>query len=308
MSVYIVNIVFYLFPMRSSSFIRALIFMTFLTLGGQSVSAVGEGNRIDMAVSPIRDEFTVTPGTPINRTVQYNNNSDTPYVIYMSVEDCQPSGNYGTPICSTPTGSGVNPEFSSTWIHLSDTNFTVPPHGSKIVSYTVTVPSGAAPGGHYGAIFFNNPDSGTGNLNSVGMIRRIGMLYLMNIPGNIIVNPDVGDILVDGPGGIGNNPLTPMEHGWIIDSPLLQSAPDFVKNLAKDWIPLWGTIADDLNPFWSKPTLSDEPFSVTLKIPVRNDGNIHIRPTGKVYLYDENGVQLKQIGKESVVNENGVFI
>jgi hypothetical protein len=69
-----------------------------------------------MSVSPIRDEFTITGSTTMTRTLQYSNNSDKPYVIYVTVEDCVPSGNYGTPICRLATGSGVNSEFSSTWI------------------------------------------------------------------------------------------------------------------------------------------------------------------------------------------------
>lgn len=33
------------------------------------------------------------------------------------------------------------------------------------------------------------------------MIRRIGMLFMITIPGSTIVNTEIGDILVDGPGG-----------------------------------------------------------------------------------------------------------
>jgi len=79
-----------------------------------------------MSVSPIRDEFTVERGAPITRTLQYSNNSDGPYNIYVTIEDCTPSGNYGTPICKLASGSGVNAEFSSTWITVSETSFVVP--------------------------------------------------------------------------------------------------------------------------------------------------------------------------------------
>ena len=37
---------------------------------------------------------------------------------------------------------------------------------------------------------------------------------------------------------------------------------------------------------------------------VRQMASIHIRPTGKIYLYDEDGVQLEKVGKESIVDEN----
>jgi len=66
-------------------------------------------------------------------------------------------------------------------------------------------------------------------------------------------------------------------------------------------------IAKEVNPFWEKPTLNGEDFQVNLKIPVENNGNTHIKPTGKIYLYDGDE-QLKKIGKESILNENGAFM
>jgi hypothetical protein len=188
--------------MKLVSFLSVFLISLSLVLGSIStLSAANEGDRIDMSVSPIRDEFTITGSTSMTRTLQYSNNSDKPYIIYVTVEDCVPSGNYGTPICKLATGSGVNPEFSSTWINVSERNFTVPPHTTKMITYSVNAPTGAAPGGHYGAIFFNNPDTNAAAANTVGMIRRIGMLYMMQIPGNIVVDPNIGAILVDGPGG-----------------------------------------------------------------------------------------------------------
>lgn len=261
--------------------------------------AIGEWDRIDMSVSPIRDEFTATPWTPITRSITYSNNSDTPYAIYITIEDCVPSGNYGTPICRITTGSWVNSEFSSTWITVNEGTFTVPPKTTKTITYTINPPKDATPGWHYGAIFFNNPNTPSPSSNSVGMIRRIGMLYMMNIPGNIVVNSEVGDILVDG------------TINTKIESPIVfTSAPENIKTLIRNWnnAPMWWSIWKELNPIWEKPTLPNAPFSLTLQVPVKNYWNIHIRPKGKVFLYNEAGEQLKNIWKESIIDENGVYI
>jgi hypothetical protein len=154
------------------------VFFSFL-----EVSAAGAGNRIDMGVSPIVDEFQIEKGQTLTRTVKFFNNSDTPYTIYISAEDCTPGTNYGTPQCRPYTGTGTDIEKASTWITPSITgNFTVPARTSRNISYTVTAPANATPGGHYGAIFFNNPDSTSGTGNSVSMVRRIGMLFMMTIP------------------------------------------------------------------------------------------------------------------------------
>ncbi len=259
--------------------------------------AVGAWSRIDMAVSPIRDEFTAFPNTPITRTVQYTNNSDVPYAIYMTVEDCEPSGDYGTPICKKQPDTWTPSQiYSSTWISINwETSFVVPPKSSKTIEYTVYVPPSAVPGGHYGAIFFNNPDTLDPGANAVGMIRRIGMLYMMKVPWHITMDTSLGDILIDEPQ---------------VDADL-NSAPSIIDEILQKlwkWAPMWADIQKEINPLWDKPMLEKEDFNLVLKIPVKNDGNIHVRPTGKVYLYDENGTQLEKVWKQSIVDENWVYV
>lgn len=96
------------------------------------------------------------------RQVTFYNNADIPYTLYISTEDCEPGTNYGTPLCYAHSGSGVDSTKSSTWITTSEPGtFTVAPQTSKVIRYNVTVPSNASPGGHYGAIFFNNPTTAT---------------------------------------------------------------------------------------------------------------------------------------------------
>ncbi|MCH2189206.1 hypothetical protein MK079_05270, partial [Candidatus Gracilibacteria bacterium] len=51
-----------------------------------------------------------------------------------------------------------------------------------------------------------------------------------------------------------------------------------------------------------------ENFDITFEIPFQNNGNIHIKPTGKIVLKDEDGKELKGIGKEVITNDDGVVI
>lgn len=115
------------------------------------------------------------------------------------------------------------------------------------------------------------------------------MLYLMKVPGNIIVDTQLGDIL--------------------IDIPDLNSAPGIFDRLWKNLgdTSAWGDMLGELNPFWEKPVLVKENLQISLNVPVQNLGNIHIKPTGKIYIYDGDEM-LKKVGKESILNENGVYV
>lgn len=65
-------------------------YLLFLLVGILGFSPVVHAldNRIDMGISPIRDEFTAAPGTTIKRTIKYYNNGGAPTLIYITTEDC----------------------------------------------------------------------------------------------------------------------------------------------------------------------------------------------------------------------------
>ncbi len=66
---------------------------------------------------------------------------------------------------------------------------------------------------------------------------------------------------------------------------------------------LWKQIGNKIN---SKNSYDKLPISFFTKI--KNDGNVHIRPEGKIILLDENWNQLKKVGKKSITSEAGVYL
>ena len=56
------------------------------------------------------------------------------------------------------------------------------------------------------------------------------------------------------------------------------------------------------------PATDFRDFPITFETKFKNDGNTHLKPTGKIELIDEKGETLKNIGKESLTNAAGAFI
>jgi hypothetical protein len=104
----------------------------------------------------------------------------------------------------------------------------------------ITAPADAIPGGHYGAIFFNNPDTGTIEGNTVKMVKRTGILLLANVPGQIVYNTEFGDIEID-----------------------LSAAP----SRPSDWL---SRIKRELDPRLSRPVLVESDFGMNFSVPVSN--------------------------------------
>jgi hypothetical protein len=55
----------------------------------------------------------------------------------------------------------------------------------KVIKIIVSAPGNALPGGHYGIVYFT-PDVSGGQDGTVTMVRQIGVLFQVNVPGKLI--------------------------------------------------------------------------------------------------------------------------
>jgi hypothetical protein len=238
----------------------------------------------------------------------------------MSAEDCTVTADYRAPLCTPASGSGVTVNSLASWISFETTGlFIIAPKSNRKVNYTINTPRGAIPGGHYGAIFFNSPENSNVTGGNISMNRRIGSLLLVTVPGDIVVDPEFGSILIDtaGPGGgisgaVGSSTSVPF---FGIDGNL-----PLIEQLTNKWTQTIELLAatesrkrvfDFFNPMWSTPELmtsKEALFDVSIGLPVSNKGTIHIVPTGKITLYTVDGTQLLRIGKEVIKNQAGAII
>lgn len=298
--------------------LAAILTLVYLTSLVPSLYALWNGDRLDLAITPIRSDIQVTLNWSTQWSVTLYNNSDQAYSFRMSAEDCTVTADYKAPLCNPTSGSGVTVNSLASWISFETNDlFTIAPKWNRKINYTINTPSGAIPGGHYGAIFFNSPENSNVTGGSISMNRRIGSLLLVTVPGDIVVAPEFGSVLVDtaGPGGStsgagGGSTGTPFfsfdDNGPLIEQLTnkwsraidLLSAPETPKK-----------VLDFFNPMWSTPEITEQaPFGASIGLPVSNKWTIHIVPTGKITLYNTDGTQLLHIGKEIIKNQAGAII
>lgn len=159
----------------------ALIFCLALVLPVRAATPDVNG----IIVSPPLTEKELTPGTVFTDTIKITNpNQSTPLLVDVTVNDFSAKGEDGQQNFSEP-GEETSSFALSKWITVLQ-EFTIEPNESKEISYSITVPANAEPGGKYGVIFFSpsipgSPASG----NSVIAIPKIGALLLMTVPGQI---------------------------------------------------------------------------------------------------------------------------
>lgn len=228
-------------------------FLLFVTLC--SVSSFAHAS---LSISPLKHELTIEAGKEKSEIIKVTNNSDAPVTLYTSKEDFIAGDDTGTPTFVKPQDQSTDAYALSNWIRLENGNLTLAKGETREIRFTVKVPPKGEPGGHYGAIFFS---PGTPSGAQVAVVQRLGVLILINVPGNIEI--------------IGN--LSGFQIG--------QKS---------------GTTFSEASDFKNFPVVFETKF--------KNDGNTHLKPTGKIELIDENGDTLKDIGKEAMVTPAGAFI
>lgn len=247
-------------------FSRLLAFFLSFVISALIVSAeVQVTNDIDISVSPFRFDLSLMPGEGVTREITVFNNTNITRSLSIKKENFLSNNITGQPqFYEEGQSGGAGTYRLSQWITLGQSSITVPARGRANVSYTITAPASATPGGYYGAITFLNQDAtATGNL--VRFDKKIASIILLTVSGavNVDVGVNPGDITVSQStgGGAPFNPNTTIEAKPI------------------PWYQRWLGLEEDT-------PLNN--FSVEFHVPITNSGNVHIRPKGKIKLIDEN--------------------
>jgi hypothetical protein len=114
---------------------------TVLLLLPGSVSAAPAPNiEKGLLITPLRQFLSADTGGMVQSSFSVTNQTDGPLDIDLKVEQFSVTDYYYNYTFSQP---------SSTWVHLSIPSVTLQSRQTQKIAYTVQVPAGTAPGGHY---------------------------------------------------------------------------------------------------------------------------------------------------------------
>jgi zinc-ribbon domain len=255
----------------------------------------------------------------ITKTATLKNNSPDTVTIRTGKSDFQSNGINGTPSFVRKSELVYPDQELSTWISIDTPEFTILPGSEKTINFTITVPTNATPGGHYGAVFFKNPNSEVATSGNIGIDVDYGVLILVNVTGETDTEweiPDNGIIATGGSSKWGSGGgERELSSNWL----------GFILGETFDGCVLWDFSKSNFDgkcfdaPFSKEPTATTSPWvtladkytkdlDISFQIPFENIGNTHIKPLGKIILKDEDGLELKSIGREAVINELGAIV
>lgn len=155
--------------------LAALMLMPGLLLPAQAQTE----QQVGLSITPAILEATVATGQTSQRILYVRNISDQPLVIQVGVRSLIPED-------ELIAGYDLNNYDASKWLKPHLDNLSLQPNQQKPVSFGITVPATAGPGGHYAQIVFrplsSQPDQ---NNSSTQITPEITSQILINVPGEI---------------------------------------------------------------------------------------------------------------------------
>lgn len=155
----------------------------FSLLSGLPVHAVDPTDTIveSIVLSPVSKHYEVTAGSSTSDTFKVINDGKVAYdfVVYArpySVSD----ESYQPDFISKPQNADAYK-----WVQFDKPSYHIEPGQTVDVPYTIRVPKGSTPGGHYGVLFAETQPSGDTQGNVVKRTKRVGAILYMTVKGDV---------------------------------------------------------------------------------------------------------------------------
>lgn len=236
--------------------------------------AAPSAQAADLVLSPPKFEEEVLPGETIEKLVKVTNRAGEDIVVEAEVQDFLAAGEGGEP-SFTPQGNAA--QSLRDWVSFPQSSVIIPAGKTVRIPFTIRVPADAEPGGHYGSVFFVPPptlaDQGE---TRVQIIQKLGSLVLLRVRGDV------------------------HEEAKLLSfdtfSPVKPDSPG-----AGTGVVLAGGDLHEASPqhvFTSLP--------VALGARLENLGSVHVKPEGRIEIYNMFGQLVKRTAIRDILNAQGL--
>ena len=133
-----------------------------------------------ISVTPLTFELTGNPGDAVINTIRVTNPTDGAVIFEMEIEDFTTVGEMGEVVIDAAGDEAVS---MRNWITTTPKRFTLEAGETQSVSFTITVPKNAEPGGHYASILA--AVKGVADVTGAAVAQKVATLVLLSVSGTI---------------------------------------------------------------------------------------------------------------------------
>lgn len=142
-----------------------------------------------LEISPALVEINADKNNVYSVDIKVINITQSTLLFESFVDDFGAKNETGVPGVLLEPNAKPLPTSIKTWV-TPIPSFSLAPGQEKKIKATITVPTDAEPGGHYGVIRFSGHEGTKGNGN-VTQIASAGTLILMNVSGNVVESLEI---------------------------------------------------------------------------------------------------------------------
>ncbi len=164
-----------------------------LFIGVAAASVLFTSNAKAVTIAPLNFELNGNSGDTISNLVRVYNDLDVGIGVIMEVQDFVSAGEQGQVLVKSHEES--NTYSLANWVSLNPQTFSLSPHSSQTVEFTVKIPAGGEPGGHYASVLATVSGEAPGG--GVGINQKVGALLLLSVAGEISENLGLVDFNPD---------------------------------------------------------------------------------------------------------------
>ena len=131
-----------------------------------------------MTITPVRYEIQGDPGQTVVKEMTIINEGSTSVTYYSSFANFESQGETGSAAFVEPKDD------IGTWI-TTDSKVELLPGEQKNISFSISIPKNAEPGGHFGVIFWGtSPEHGEDG-KQLSVSAKTGLLVLLSVKGDV---------------------------------------------------------------------------------------------------------------------------
>lgn len=174
------------------------IFAAVILFVPQSGLRAQSDNAVALTITPPFFEINVSPGDSWVSSIRVVNTNASDLTVHASVMGFAPADDQGHGMFVDPSKITNDADALANWIIVSSPSVTVPRGGAADVPFSIIVPRGASPGGHYAAIMIGTAPGGVGAGGShVGVSSFISALIFVRVSGDVIEQGNIQEFSTD---------------------------------------------------------------------------------------------------------------
>ena len=160
--------------------VMACSILSILLISQSAVAQQSDAERESITASPSSESFKINAGDVKRDSMDIINDGDVGYDFAVYARPYSVSNEQ-----YDPNFSVVRPNTDlHNWVQFEKARYRVEPGQKVTVNYTIRVPAGAAPGGHYGVLFAETQQREIGS-SGVARQKRVGNLMYATVNGTV---------------------------------------------------------------------------------------------------------------------------